>query len=61
MKLCKDMEEKIYSLQTESRKYEMELDAAVREKVRGNDRHFTGGEIKGKGEGKQRSYYRRER
>jgi hypothetical protein len=28
------MEEKIYSLQTESRKFEMELDAAVREKVR---------------------------
>ncbi|XP_062610135.1 uncharacterized protein LOC134271922 isoform X1 [Saccostrea cucullata] len=30
--LCKDMEEKIYSLQTESRKYQMELDAAIREK-----------------------------
>ena len=52
MKLCKDMEEKIYSLQTESRKYEMELDAAVREKVRGNDHYFTRGKIKGKGEGK---------
>lgn len=33
VKLCKDMEEKIYSLQTESKKFEMELDAAIREKV----------------------------
>lgn len=33
VKLCKDHEEKIYSLQTESKKFEMELDAAIREKV----------------------------
>lgn len=33
VKLCKDMEEKIYFLQIESKKFEMELDVVIREKV----------------------------
>lgn len=33
VKLCKDMEEKIYFFQIESKKFEMELDVVIREKV----------------------------